>query len=488
MNKSIRLGAVFSLLLILALLVHFTVVQGFREEEYAQDARNSRITMDLKRINRGQISAGGQVLAESFKNESGFYQRAYPNMPFSFAPVLGYVSDRYGTAQLEAGYNGSLTGDTAGSSSRFLRTGQEDDHVGNSVELTIDPQLQALAFDQLNSRGFEGAIVALRPSSGEVLAMASSPSYDPNLIANPQTAEGAWADVNANPGKPLLNHAMQDQLPPGSIFKIITTAAGLRAGFTPDSLLTGEAQTILPGTDIPLTNYGGMPCAGGGEVTLRTAFALSCNTAFVQMGLAAGADGLRDAATAFGVGERYDMGLPAAAGSLGDLPSGPEVAQSAIGQRDVTMTATQAAVMAATVANDGKRMAPYVVKRVLRPDLTEVSAARPRQLNEALTPEEAATIADLMYGSERATWGYDGNGFASKTGTAEHAEGADPHVWYVAFDKGKDVAVAVVVKNGGNLGAGATGGQVSSPLGRAVLYAAPAPPPPPAENSDAARN
>ena len=238
MNKSIRFGAIFSLLLIIALLVHFTVVQGFREDEYAQDPRNSRITMELKRINRGQINAGGQVLAESFKNDAGFYQRAYPNMPFSFAPVLGYVSDLYGTAQLEAGYNGALTGENTRSSSRFLRTGQEDDHLGNSVELTIDPNLQALAFDQLNSRGFEGAIVALRPSSGEVLAMASTPSYDPNLIANPDTAESAWADVNNNPGKPLLNHATQEQLPPGSIFKIVTTAAGLRAGFTPDSLLT----------------------------------------------------------------------------------------------------------------------------------------------------------------------------------------------------------------------------------------------------------
>ena len=156
------------------------------------------------------------------------------------------------------------------------------------------------------------------------------------------------------------------------------------------------------------------------------------------------------------------------------LPGGAEVAQSAIGQRDVTMTALQAAVMAATVANDGLRMNPYLVRRVLRPDLTEVAATRPRKLNEAVTPEEAATLADLMYGSERATFGYDGNGFASKTGTAEHAEGADPHVWYVAFDKQKDVAVAVVVKNGGNLGAGATGGQVSAPIGRAVLYAAPA--------------
>ena len=475
MNKSIRFGAVVSLLLIIALLVNFTVVQTMREDEYAQDARNSRIVMDLKKINRGNITAGDLTLAESFKNEdTGYYQRAYPNMPWSFAPVVGYASDQFGTAQIESGFNGDLTGDS-GSSSRFMRTGLEDAKKGDNVQLTLDPNLQAFAFDQLAKPGYEGAVVALRPSSGEVLAMASAPSYDPNAIVNPASAGDAWGKVNNDPGKPLLNHGTQDQLPPGSIFKIITTAAGLRNGYTPDSLLTGDAQIMLPGTDVPLTNYGGQACAGGGQVPLRTAFALSCNTAFVQMGLDMGLDALRDAAARFGVGQNYDLGLPNAAGSLGDLPGAAELGQSAIGQRDVTMTALQAAVMAASVANKGQRMAPFVVKQVRDEDGKVLRETKPKSLGEAVTEEEAATITDLMFGSERATWGYDGNGFASKTGTAEHAEGAAPHVWYVAFDPQKDVAVAVVVKNGGNLGEGATGGQVSGPIGRAVLRAAPAP-------------
>ena len=371
-----------------------------------------------------------------------------------------------------------LTGDT-GAASRFLRTGLEEPKQGDTVDLSLDPNLQSFAFDQLNGAGYAGAVVALRPSSGEVLAMASTPSYDPNAIANPATAEGAWAEINANPGKPLLNHATQEQLPPGSIFKIITTAAGLRAGYTPESPLTGEAQIILPGTDnIPLTNYGGQACGGGGQVPLRTAFALSCNTAFVQMGMDMGPDALREAANAFGVGQRYDLGLPTAAGSLGDLPGAAELGQSAIGQRDVTMTALQAAVMAGTIANKGVRMAPYVVRKITNADGKTVRETKPAVLNEAVTEEEAATITDLMYASERWTWGYDGNGFASKTGTAEHAEGAAPHVWYVAFDPAKDVAVAVVVKNGGNMGEAATGGQVSGPIGRAVLRAAPAAPAP----------
>lgn len=479
MNTSIRHGAVVALLMVAALLVNFTVVQGMREDEYAQSEHNSRILMDLKRTNRGDIVAGETVLAQSHRNEeTGFYQRAYPNMPFSFAPVVGYVSDQFGTSQMEAAHNGELTGDS-GAASRFLRTGNEDGKKGDTVELTLDPNLQAFAYDQLAKPGYDGAVVAMRPSSGEVLAMASTPSYDPNAISNPDTAEGAWGEVTNNPANPLLNHATQEQLPPGSIFKIITTAAGLRAGFTPESPLTGEASTILPGTDnIPLTNYGGQACAGGGQVPLRTAFALSCNTAFVQMGLATGADALRDASGRFGIGQNYDLGLPNANGSLGDLPGGAELAQSAIGQRDVTMTALQAAVMSATIANKGKRMEPHVVRAVRDADGKVVRETKPVVLNEAVTEQEAATITDLMYASERWTYGYDGNGFASKTGTAEHAEGAAPHVWYVAFDPAKDVAVAVVVKNGGHLGEAATGGQVSGPIGRAVLRAAPAAPAP----------
>lgn len=480
MNTTIRRGAILSLLLIVALLVHFTVVQGFREEEYAQDSRNSRTFMELKQVNRGQINAGGQVLAESYRDEAtGFYQRAYPNMPYSFGPVVGYVSDQFGTSQLESTFNAELNGDGKGSNSRFTRTGLEQDRVGNTVELSLDPNLQAFAYEQLSNNNYDGAIVALRPSTGQVLAMASTPSFDPNSISAPATAAEAWGQLNNDPRQPLLNHAAQDQLPPGSIFKIITTVAGLRSGYTPDSPLTGDAQIILPGTNVPLTNFGGQACAGGGQVTLTTAFALSCNTAFVQMALNMGADPLRKAAADFGVGERYDLmelGVPNAAGSLGDIPGAAELGQSAIGQRDVTMTALQAAVMAGVVANEGKRMRPYVVNRVVTSDLRTVKETKPKQLAEALTPEEADTLTNLMFASERATWGYDGNGFASKTGTAEHAEGADPHVWYVAFDPAKDVAVGVVVKNGGHSGYWATGGQVSGSLGRAVLRAAPAAP------------
>lgn len=474
MNRSIRIGSIFSLILILALLLNVTWVQAFNEEKYAQNPLNQRALIKMKETERGQINAGGQIMAQSVQGEDGLYTRTYPTMPISFAPVIGYLSDQYGAAGLEQGFNAQLNGDTTSLlNSRFLDTGTEQ-RKGDSIELTLDPQTQATAYEALANNGYEGAAVAIRPSTGEVVAMASTPSYDPNSIANPETAESAWAAVNNDPGRPLLNHATQEQLPPGSIFKIITTAAGLEAGYTPDSQLTGAASITLPGTTTELTNYAGQPCAGGGQVSLETAFALSCNTAFVEMGVEVGADQLRQTAEAFGVGESYDMGLPTAAGSMGELPDDAATAQSSIGQRDVTMTALQAAIMGATVANEGRRMEPYVVSRVLGPNLEERSKKSPKEITQAVTPEQAATLTDLMYASERNTAGYNGNNYASKTGTAEHADGVAPHVWYVAFDPDKDVAVAVVVKNGGGFGSSATGGQVAAPIGRTILNVAPA--------------
>ena len=473
MNSSIRIGAIGSLVLTVILLINLSWVQVFHEDEYARHPRNSRNYIEAKQIERGQISAGGQVLAQSLVDDQGFYQRSYPNMPFSFAPVVGYLSDRYGVAGLEAGFNADLNGETRATGSRFLRTTEK--RVGDSLELTLDPQTQAAAYEQLESRGYEGAVVALRPSTGEVLAMASNPSYDPNAVANPDgaAAEAAWGSITSNPGNPLLNHASQEQLPPGSIFKIITTAAGLQNGYTPDSPLTADSSITLPGTEVQLTNYGGQTCGGGGSASLRQAFTLSCNTAFVQMATELGDGPMRDAATAFGVGAQYDLGLPNAAGSLGELEDLAAVGMSAIGQRDVTMTALQAAVMAATVANEGRRMEPQVVSRVVGPNMKTLREFRPRQAAEAITPDVAEQLTELMRSSERNTYGYNGNNYASKTGTAEHGEGLPPHTWYVAFDADKDVAVAVVVKNGGGLGEGATGGQVSAPIGRTVLSTAP---------------
>lgn len=477
MNRSIRFVTFFSLLLTLILLVNITVVQALREDEYADNALNHRGFLEMKTQPRGQITAGGQVLASSWADEEGIFHRTYDaNYPTAWGPITGYLSDIYGAAGLEASQNDLLNGtDSSLATSKWLDTLTGKENTGANVDTTLIPAVQEAAYNALTENGYQGAVVAMQPSTGAILGLASTPGYDPNELIDPATAESTWAELNSDPNNPLLNNATQETLPPGSIFKIITTAAGLQNGYSPDSSLTGAPSITLPGTTTELTNYAAQSCAGGGQVTLQTAFALSCNTAFAEMSVDVGADALREAAAAFGVGEQYDLGLPTSPGSLGEIPDDASLAQSSIGQRDVTMSALQAAVMASVVANDGARMEPHLVSRITGSDLQELRSNDPEELNQAIDEGTANTLKDLMLASERNTSGYTGQDIASKTGTAEHGgEGTPPHTWYVAFGPSEDadVAVAVVVKNGGGMGASATGGAVASPIGREVLNVA----------------
>lgn len=475
MNRSIRFAAVFGLILTVVLLVNLTVIQGFSQEKYADNPLNRRNFIEQKLSPRGQISAGGQILAESVQDENGYYQRNYVANPIAYGPIEGYSSDIYGNSGLESSYNSVLNGTQKTTKQWWQELVGQKETVGN-LELTLLPAAQEEAYNQLANSGYEGAVVAIRPSTGEILAMASTPSYDPSLISDPDTAEDAWAQLNADEGNPLLNHATQETLPPGSTFKVITTVAGLNSGYGPDSTLTGAPQITLPDSTTTLENYGGQTCAGSSTVTLRTAFQYSCNTAFVEMAIGSGIDALKDAAATFGVGETYDLGIPMAQGTIGEINYDAELGQSAIGQRDVAMSVLENAVIAATVANGGTRMEPHVVSKVVGDDLSVLSETEPKELNQAITPEMAATITDLMRASEQHTAGYTGADIASKTGTAEHGEdsrNSNPHAWYIAFgpSENADVAVAVVVKNGGDRGQAATGGSVAAPIGRAVIAA-----------------
>lgn len=476
MNRSIRQVSLFSLLLVLVLLVNFTVIHAFRADEYANNPLNRRAFLEMKQQPRGEITTGDLVLAQSTQDENGFYQRSYPTSPEVYGPVEGYLSDLYGAYGLEASYNEILNGTDESLAVRNLwNTILGRSNEGANVELTLNPGMQQVAYDYMAQAGYEGAVVALRPSTGEVLTMVSTPSFNPQAIVDPATAESTWAELNAMEGSPLLNHATQETLPPGSTFKVITTAAGLSQGYTPGSVLTGEPSIVLPGTETTLENYGGQTCNGQMEVTLETAFRLSCNTAFVQMGIDSGTDALRQAAEAFGVGETYDLGLPMVAGTIGEIPDAAALGQSSIGQRDVAMSVLQNAVIAATVANGGVRMEPHLVARVTNQEGKTLKETEPKQLNQAVSPEIAQTLTDLMRASEQHTAGYAGQDIASKTGTAEHGEdsrNSNPHAWYIAFSPSSDVAVAVVVKNGGSAGQAATGGSVAAPIGRAVIAAA----------------
>src|SRR5699024_8003401 len=188
-----------------------------------------------------------------------------------------------------------------------------------------------------------------------------------------------------------------------------------------------------------------------------------------EMGMDVGADELRSYAEGFGIGEAADIGVETAPGNIGEMPDDAAVGQSSIGQRDGSMSALQAAGMAAPVANDGVRMKPYLVNRITAPTMNDVRTTAPPEPSTAASEEVAAPVTAPVCAPERSPSGYDGHSYAAKTGTAEHGDGLPPRVWYVAFDPERDIAVGVVVKTGGNLGESATGGQVSAPIGRAIL-------------------
>jgi peptidoglycan glycosyltransferase len=510
-NRFIRRGSTAVIVLVVALLANITYIQVVKSSSYRNDPNNKRILYEEASRQRGQITAaGGVVLAQSVDADDSYrYQRVYPTDPAAYAGLTGYYSLAYGPTRMEAAQDDLLSGDSADlivdRLGDFL-TGR--DPRGGNVELTVNPAVQTTAYQALVEAQVVGTVVAIRPSTGEVLAMASTPSYDPNLMAShndsAQRAEYDRLHSPADPAtpSPVENRALDDTLPPGSTFKLVVAAAALSQGaaFNPQTQLTSAASITLPDTDgVPLRNFNRSECAGSdSEVTMTVALAHSCNTAFAELGMQLGGDAIRRQAAAFGIDENRSViglvdgssssgGLVVQGSRLGEMADQAAVAQSAIGQRDVALTPMQTAVVAATIANDGVRMEPYLIARTTAPDLSELAAAVPTVANEnAVSPEVARDLTAMMRESEQVTLRNTGAApiqgvdIASKTGTAEHGvdpsdtKANPPYVSYSAFAPADDpeVAVVVFIESGANVGADATGGVVAAPIGRQVIAAA----------------
>lgn len=486
MNTSLRRLSVTIMALIVLLLANATFTQVFAADGYRADPRNQRVLLDEYSRQRGQISAGGQLLAYSVSTNGRFrFLRVYPN-PLAYAPVTGFYSLQYSSTGLERAEDTVLNGSDERLFGRRLAdffTGR--DPRGGNVSTTINPQVQQAAWDAMQhgcDGPCKGSVVALEPATGKILAMVSAPSYDPNELASHDGGEqsAAWQRLRDNPDSPLVNRAISETYPPGSTFKVITTAAALAAGSTPDTQLTAAPRIPLPDSTATLENYGGSTCGNGPTATLREAFARSCNTAFVQLGINTGADKLRATARSFGLDEPpTPIPLQVANSTIGPIEDGAALGMSSIGQKDVAVTPLQNAMVAATVANDGVTMAPYLVDALKGPDLSNIATTAPQELRRAVSPQVAATLTDLMVGAEQVTQqkgAIAGVQIASKTGTAEHGtdpRNTPPHAWYIAFAPAQapKVAIAVLVENGGDR-LSATGGAVAAPIGRATIAAA----------------
>ncbi|NUS43345.1 MAG: penicillin-binding protein 2 [Mycobacteriaceae bacterium] len=485
MNTPLRRVSVAVMVLIVALLLNATYLQVVEADRYRLDPRNTRVLMDEYSRQRGQISAGGLVLAQSVGTDDRYkYLRVYPTDPSGYAPVTGFYSMQYGTSGLERAEDQVLNGsDSRLFGRRFFDLFSGRDPRGGNIVTSINPAMQQVAYREMTRKGYSGAVVAIEPKTGRILTLVTTPSYNPNQLSSHDGAQGAqaWDALNSDSAHPMLDRAISQTYPPGSTFKVVVTAAALAKGITaPDAQVTADSSITLPNTSTQLDNYGRQRCGPGPTVSLREAFARSCNTSFAELGIRTGSSALKDQASAFGIGSHEDIPLPVADSTVGSIPDDAALGQSSIGQRDVALTPLDNAVIAATIANGGVRMEPHLVDELQGPDLSVLSRTKAVSQGQAVSPQVAATLTELMMASESGDPGGNsipGVQIASKTGTAEHSDSqhnsAAPHTWYIAFAPAQDpkIAIAVVVEDGGGQGQSAVGSTVAAPVARAVMTA-----------------
>lgn len=482
MNKPVRRVAIAMLVLFALLVLNANYIQVVKAADYQADPGNTRVLLEEYERQRGSIVVDGRAVASSVStpDDQLEYLRTYTNGPM-YAAATGYYSLIYSTAAVERAENDVLSGS---SDSLFVRrltdlfTGQEP--KGGNVELTLDARAQEAAFRALTDSGATGAVVALDPQTGAILAMVSTPSYDPNLLSShdPQAIRDYAGTLDQSAVDPRLNRGTQDNYPPGSVFKVVVAAAALEQGYDTDTTIAAPDVLDLPQSSATIQNFGGSSCNGGADDTLIHALTISCNTAFAQLGIELGESTLRDVAERFGIDdEGYEMPLPVAQSTLGDIEDAAALAQSSIGQRDVRVTPIEAANIVATIANGGTLYQPFLVAQTQEPDLTVIDAAEPQEVREAISSEVAADLTDMMVSVVANGTGsmaqIDGIDVAGKTGTAEVDEGIAPHAWFAGFAPANNpqIAVAVFLANGGDSGSETTGGRAAAPIARAVMQA-----------------
>jgi peptidoglycan glycosyltransferase len=486
MNKPIRVVSVFCLVLFLALLVNATYLMYVRADSLSDDPRNRRIITATFSRERGAILVGKDAIARSVPSDDKYkFQRTY-SQPFKYAPITGYFS-WYSQTGVERSQNSVLAGDD----SRLFVTRLVDmlsnsDPKGGNVQLTVNPAAQDAAWEGLEALpgDAQGAVVALEPTTGRVLAMASTPTFDPNNFASHDF--GAVADLskelNADPREPLVNRAIGTTLPPGSTFKLVTAAAAIESGnYDADSQVPGGFRFQLPQSSTTVGNYDGGNC-GGRRITLTQALQVSCNVTFLTLANELGVEAMADQAEAFGFNSTALEDLGGQAESLypRDMDP-PQTALSGIGQSSVTATPLQMAMVVAAIANDGDVMRPYVVDEVRAANLSVLDRTDPQSISKAISSTTADELTEMMVAtvdSGTATPAQiPGVQVAGKTGTAQSTADRPPYAWFVSFAPADDpkVAVAVLVQSSDTSRSEIGGGRLGGPIAKAIMEAVIAP-------------
>jgi peptidoglycan glycosyltransferase len=471
--------AVAAIILMLALMANSTYLQAFRATDLNGKNDNRRVRDSQFSVNRGPILIGSAPIAQSKQSTDQFkYQRSYTPGE-AYAPVTGYYSYLYGRAALELNENSQLNGSDPSMVFRRVAdvvTGKRQQ--GASISLTLNPKAQLAAYAGL--AGKKGAVVAIEPKTGRILALVSRPSYDPNELASHDLnkVSAAWKRLTNDPNRPMSNRAIKELYPPGSTFKLVTAAAALSSGkYTPDTKVRSPAVLDLPQTTAKLQNENHLNCGGSDNATLTVALRNSCNTAFGSVGLDLGADALRQQAEKFGFGERQLPELGAVASQFPADPNAPQVAQSAIGQFDVQATPLQMAMVSAGIANGGNVMKPYLVQNVRTADLKTVSDTKPESLHQAVSSQVASQLTQMMVDVVQNGTGkkaqINGVQVAGKTGTAQTSPDKPPFAWFTSFAPANDpkIAVAVMIEDAGVARDDISGGALAGPIAKSVMEA-----------------
>ena len=479
MNRQIRRVAVVVLVAFLALFAAPLYWQVLAAPRLANDSRNTRVLIKEYSIERGPIVLADQTeLARSVRSRKRGdpleFVRQYPQGR-RYGMVTGFYSLVYGRTLAEQEFNSFLLGrapEQFAQNVTDLLTARET--PGGTLVLTLDRATQAAAEEALGPR--KGAVVALDPRTGAVLAMTTFPRYDPNDLSShePEEIRKNWERLVDDPNQPLLNRAAGQLYPPGSTFKVVTAAAALENGVTMDQELPSPRVYDVPQTSADIRNFGGSSC-GAETLTLPEALAISCNTTFAALGVKLGSEKLAAEAEKFGFNKPSPYQLPAATSVIPRKQDVPATAQSAIGQRDVRTSPLQMATVAATIANGGRRMGPFVASQVVSDKGRVVKRFEGEDFGQVIPEDVAANLRQMMLGVVQHGTGtaarIPGIEVAGKTGTAQHARGQPPHAWFIGFagSGDREIAVAVVVENGGNAGSEATGGRTAAPIARQVM-------------------
>lgn len=481
MNPQIRKLFLVAFTMVISLLLVSTYLQFWSAQTLNADPRNTRFFLHAAEKDRGPIVVNGEAVANSVQiPNSRRFQRSYPQGPL-YASVTGWFSANLNSAtRLESAASQLLNGEAPSLwTKRFEELLAGKKREGNGIELTLDPAVQEAAATALGNK--RGAVVALDPRSGEILALHSSPSYDPNNLAGAdsevalQYAKQLENDVQ----KPLNNRSLDGiSYAPGSVFKMITTATLLESGIKPGDELPGPVDVQLSGSTVRVPNFSRTQCMDG-TPTLAEAFAVSCNTPFILEALKIGPEKLREKAKAFGFSQTLQIPLNASPSGFPEENDLAQLGLASIGQGKVTASPLQVAMVASAIANEGKLFKPHLIRAVLTADLERLQQTQPELLATPISGEVAAQLKDLMINTVNQPYGtgvrlqLPGVQVAAKTGTAETGVPGYSNGWVAAFAPAESPRVVVAVFVEGDQEVPARYGSIDgAQIARPVLEAA----------------